>query len=158
MDPPGQPWSRWSSRRFWGFPPFSALVETIALAVHFQDMDMVGETVQQGPGQAFGAEHLRPLIEGQIAGHQGGAALVALAEYLEQQFGSRFAERHEAKFVDDLANCLWKRSRRFSSLASINSWTNAAAVIKPTVRPFWQAARPRPRATWVFPVPCCRAR
>ena len=38
---------------FWGFPPFSALIETIALAVHFQDMDMVGETVQQSPGQTF---------------------------------------------------------------------------------------------------------
>ncbi len=62
---------------------------------------MVGETVQQGPGQAFGAEHLGPLIEGKIAGQQDGAALVALAEHLEQQFGACFAERHEAEFVDD---------------------------------------------------------
>ena len=42
MDPPGQPLHRRLSRYFWGFPPFLALVETIALAVHFQDMDMVG--------------------------------------------------------------------------------------------------------------------
>ena len=76
-------------------------VETIALAVYFQDMDKVGETVQQRPGQAFGAEHLGLLVEGQIAGHQGGTALVALAEHLEQQFGSRLRERHEAEFVDD---------------------------------------------------------
>ncbi len=48
---------------------------------------MVGEPVQQRPGQAFGAEHLGPLVEGQIAGHQGGAAFVTLAEYLEQEFG-----------------------------------------------------------------------
>jgi hypothetical protein len=26
-------------------------------------------------------------------------------------------------------------------------------VVKPTERPFWQAARPSPRAAWVFPVP-----
>ena len=52
MDPPGQPLHRRLSRYFWGFPPFLALVETIALAVHFQDMDMVGEAVQQSPGQA----------------------------------------------------------------------------------------------------------
>ena len=32
------------------FPPFSALVEMIALAVHFQNMDVVGETVQKCPG------------------------------------------------------------------------------------------------------------
>ena len=95
MDPPGQPW-RWRlSRRFWGFPPFLALIETIALAVHFQDMDMVGQAIQQRPGQAFGAEHLRPLVEGQIAGRQDGAALVTLAEHLEQKFGAGFAERHE---------------------------------------------------------------
>ncbi len=57
MDPPGQPLHRRLSRYFWGFPPFLALVETIALAVHFQDMDMVGEAVQQSPGQAFRAEY-----------------------------------------------------------------------------------------------------
>ena len=90
MGPPGQPRARWSSRRIWGFAPFSALVETIALAVHFQDMDMVGEAVQQRPGQAFGAEHLGPLVEGKIAGQQGGAAFVTLAEDLEQQFGAGF--------------------------------------------------------------------
>ena len=33
-----------------------ALVEAVTIAVHLQDMDMVGETVQQGPGEAFGAE------------------------------------------------------------------------------------------------------
>ena len=58
MGPPGQPLHRRLSRYFWGFPPFLALVETIALAVHFQDMDMVGEAVQQSPGQAFRAEYL----------------------------------------------------------------------------------------------------
>ena len=32
MDPPGQPLHRRLSRYFWGFPPFLALVETMALA------------------------------------------------------------------------------------------------------------------------------
>ena len=35
----------------------------------------------------------------------------------------------------------------------MSSWTSAAAVMKPTERPFWQAAKPRPRAMWVLPVP-----
>ena len=82
---------------FLGFPP---LVETIALAVHFQDMDMVGEAVQQSPGQAFRAEYLRPLIERQVGGHQDRAPLVALAEDFEQQLGAGLRER-EAEFVDD---------------------------------------------------------
>ena len=88
-------------RYFLGISPFFALVETKALAVHFQDMGMMGEPVQQRPGQAFGAEHLGPLVEGKIAGQQGGAASVALAEHLEQEFGAGLGERHEAEFVDD---------------------------------------------------------
>ena len=65
------------------------------------NMDMVSETVQQNPCQTFGTEHLRPLVEGKIAGQQGGATLVALAEHLEQEFGSGFRQRHEAQLVDD---------------------------------------------------------
>ena len=39
---------------------------------------MVGEAVQQSPGQAFRAEYLRPLIERQGGGHLGlDAPLVA---------------------------------------------------------------------------------
>ena len=107
MGPPGQPLHRRVSRYFWGFPPFLALVETIALAVHFQDMDMVGEAVQQSPGQAFRAEYLRPLIERQVGGHQDRAPLVALAEDFEQQLGAGLRERHEAEFVDDQKVILW---------------------------------------------------
>ena len=61
FSPPGQPWAGLSG--FWGFPPFLALVETVAVAVHLQDMNVVCEPVQQRPGQALGTEHLGPLIE-----------------------------------------------------------------------------------------------
>ena len=61
-----------------GFP---AALESVAFAVHFQDVDVVGETVQQGSGQSFRAEDFRPLVEGQIGGH-----VIALAEDLEEQF------------------------------------------------------------------------
>ena len=43
--------------------------------------------------------------------------------------------------------------RRLSSRASSSSCTSAAAVVKPTDRPFWQAARPSPSAICVLPVP-----
>ncbi len=84
MDPPGQPWPRWSSRRFWGFLPFLALVETVAVAVHLQNLDMVCEPIQQSPGQAFRAEYLGPFIEWQVGCHHDRAALITLAEDLEQ--------------------------------------------------------------------------
>ena len=33
-----------------------ALCESIALAVHFEDMDVVGEAIQQGAGEPLGAD------------------------------------------------------------------------------------------------------
>jgi len=38
--------------------------------------------------QALGGEHARPLVEGQVAGDDNRAALIALAEDLEQQLGT----------------------------------------------------------------------
>ena len=35
-------------------------LELVAVAVHLQDVDVVGEPIQQGSGQAFRAEHLSP--------------------------------------------------------------------------------------------------
>lgn len=81
--------------------PTAALVEPKALAVHLEDMDVVGEAIEQSAGEALGAEHLGPFIERKVACHQGRAALVALAEHLEQQLGAGLGERHEAEFVDD---------------------------------------------------------
>ena len=57
---------------------------------------MMGEPVQQGSCQAFGAEHLGPFVEGKIAGQQGGAAFVAPAEHLEQEFGAGLGDRMAA--------------------------------------------------------------
>ena len=45
---------------------------------------MVGKPVQQRAGQPFRSEDFGPLLEWKIAGHQGGAAFVALAKDLEQ--------------------------------------------------------------------------
>ncbi len=62
-----------------------AALEPVAPAVHFQDVDVVGEPVQQGSGEAFRAEDFRPLVEGEIGGYKDGSPLVALAEDLEEQ-------------------------------------------------------------------------
>ena len=52
-----------------------------------------------------------------------------------------------------LASAEGKRSRRFSSRVSVSSWTSAAAVVKRTRIPRWQAARPRASPVCVFPLP-----
>ena len=41
-----------------------------ALAVHLQDVDVVGEPVQQRAGQPFGAKYGCPFIERQVGGDQ----------------------------------------------------------------------------------------
>ena len=56
----------------------AAVVEAEALAVHFQDMDVMGQSVEQRPGQALGTERLGPFVEGKIRGDQNRGALVAL--------------------------------------------------------------------------------
>ncbi len=78
-----------------------AALESVALAVHLQDVDVMGEPVQQRPGQPLRAEDLGPFVEGQVGGHQDGAPLVALAEDLEEQFRARAGQGYEAEFVDD---------------------------------------------------------
>src|SRR5689334_3963053 len=46
-------------------------------------------------------EHAGPLVEWQIAGDDGGAALIALAEDLKQELGAGRREGYIAEFIDD---------------------------------------------------------
>ena len=78
-----------------------AALETVAVAVHLQDVDLVGEAVQQSAGEPLGAEHVGPLVEGQVGGDQDGAPLVALAEDLEEEFRPGGGPGDEAQLVDD---------------------------------------------------------
>src|SRR5437016_14518613 len=71
-----------------------ALFEPVAVAVHFEDMDVVGQPIEQRAGQPLGPEHAGPLVERQIAGDEGGAAFVTLAEDLEQELCSGRRQGH----------------------------------------------------------------
>ena len=64
-------------------------------------MDVVCEPVQQSAGQPLRTEHLGPLVERRVGGHEYGATLVALTEDLEEQFRTGPRQRHEAEFVYD---------------------------------------------------------
>ena len=61
----------------------------------------MGEPVQQGSGQAFGAEDFGPLFKGQVCGDQEADTFVSTADHIEQEFGPGFGEGHEAQFVED---------------------------------------------------------
>lgn len=77
------------------------LAQTIALAVHFENMDAMGQAVEQSAGHALIAENAGPFLERQVRCNDGRTSFVALAEGLEQQFGADLGKRHIAEFVDD---------------------------------------------------------
>ena len=62
--------------RYLGGGALPAVLETVAVAVHLQDVNVVGEPVQQSAGEALRAEHVGPLVEGQVGGDQNGTPLV----------------------------------------------------------------------------------
>jgi hypothetical protein len=70
-----------------------ALFEAVTVAVHLEDVDVVGETIEQCAGQAFGGEHTSPLVERQVAGDDDRAALVTLAEDLKELLGAWLSGR-----------------------------------------------------------------
>ena len=79
-----------------GGPRVGCPVEPVAVAVHLQDMDVVGQPVEQRTSQPLGGEHAGPLVKRQVGGDDGRAGLVALAEHLEQQFGTGLRQWKEA--------------------------------------------------------------
>jgi hypothetical protein len=75
--------------------------EAETVAIHLENVDVVGQPVEQGAGQALGTEDRCPFIEGQIAGDQRAAAFIPLAEHLEQQLTAHRGEGDIAQLVED---------------------------------------------------------
>ena len=75
--------------------------ETVAVAVHLEDVDVVAEPIEQRAGEPLGHEHDGPLIERPIDGDDGGASLVALAEHLEQVLCAGRRQRPVAELVGE---------------------------------------------------------
>ena len=65
-----------------------AVAEAVALAVHLQDVDVVGEAVQQRAGGGLRPEDRGLFFEGKVGGDGDGAPLVTLAEDLAEKFPS----------------------------------------------------------------------
>jgi len=63
-------------------------------------VDVVGQPVEQRAGQPLGGEHAGPLVERQVGGDNGRAALVALAKDLEQQLGAGLRQWYVAELID----------------------------------------------------------
>lgn len=75
--------------------------KALVFAVHFQNVDVMSEPVEQCTGKPFRTEYKSPFIERQVAGDERGATLIALAEHLEEQIGADRRERHIPQLIDD---------------------------------------------------------
>jgi hypothetical protein len=60
--------------------------ESVALSIGFDDMDPVGETVEQSSGEAFGAKDLSPILEREIGSDHKTLAFVGPTDHLEEEF------------------------------------------------------------------------
>jgi hypothetical protein len=72
----------------------------------------MGETIQDCAGQSLAAEHLRPLAERQVRGHDQALPLVGRADDVEEQFGS---ERNNNPAGRKATNALRSRWRAIHS-------------------------------------------
>ena len=147
------PFRRW--RRCRGVLP--AALEAVTLAVHLHDVHVVGEAVQQCAGEPFRPEDHGPLVEGEVGGHQGRSSLVALAEDLEEEFRAGGGQGHKAQLVDDEqpeTGQLPLQVEQPTLVPRLHQFVHQCRGGGEAHRqPRWQAASPKPRATWVLPVP-----
>src|SRR3954463_16600847 len=77
------------------------LAEAVALAVHLENLRVVGQAVEEGRRHPLALEDLTPLAERQVARHQDAAPLVAVAEHPEQKLHAAAAHRDVAQLVAD---------------------------------------------------------
>src|ERR1700729_548692 len=66
-----------------------AVFEAEAVSVHFQNVNMMSQPIQQCTGQSLRSKDLRPLSKWQVTGHQCRRPLVTLTEDFKQHFSTR---------------------------------------------------------------------
>ena len=80
---------------------FLAFVQSVTLPLHFDDMDAMGESIQQRTGKPLIAEDLWPFTKGEIGGDDQRGAFVALGEKAKEVFCGPLTQGDLAQLVDD---------------------------------------------------------
>ena len=77
------------------------LFEAIGVVAGFEDVTVMGESVEQGGGHFGIPEDLHPFPEAEIGGHDQGGFLIQRADEMEQQRATAFGERQIAEFIEN---------------------------------------------------------
>ncbi len=81
---------------------FDAVFHSIAFSLDKDRLGMMEQAVQDGGGEdAVVVEDFRPLFEGPVGGDNHGPSLVAVADDLKEQVGSRFIDGQVSQLVED---------------------------------------------------------
>ena len=95
------------------------------LSFQFDPVGVVDEPIQQGVGDGGVANQLVPGADGELAGDEHGAGVLAVLDDLEQQLGVGVLEPVQAPVVEDqqvgAASCLSSRARLPSAEAVLSS-------------------------------------
>ena len=76
------------------------LAPAIAAALEDEDLDVVGESVDEGDGARGIGEDGVPVLEGQVGGDEQGAVLVAAADELEEEVGGASVVGEVSELID----------------------------------------------------------
>ena len=80
---------------------FFPLFEAVGVVPGFEDIAVVGETVQERRGHLGVPKNLHPFAKAEIGGDDRGGFLVELAAQVEEQGPSGGREREIAEFIED---------------------------------------------------------
>ena len=97
---------------FWIFAGFFPLAflgapEPVTLSVGFNDVDPVGESVEERAGETFVAQYLGAVFKREVGGKDDALSFIRAAEDLKEQFSSGLGERDVPELVEDkqMASC-----------------------------------------------------
>lgn len=80
---------------------FLGVPETVAGSVGLNDVDSVGNTVEEGAGEPFASKDLRPVLEGKIGRKDDTLAFIGPAEDFKEKFGPGLGKWNIAELVKD---------------------------------------------------------
>src|SRR5664280_2980368 len=75
------------------------LPEAVALAVHLENLRVVGQAVEKRRRHPLALEDLVPLAEGQVARHKDASPLIAVGEDSEQKLDPASAHRDAVSYT-----------------------------------------------------------
>jgi hypothetical protein len=77
------------------------MAESVTIAVCFNDMTPMGNSIQQGACKTFGAKYIVLFLKREIGSYHNALVFICSADYLKQEFCVGFGKRNISQFIKD---------------------------------------------------------